>query len=88
MRMRMETPIIPPAIPSTNSGFILTPLVSSSKNRSNPALDAGSGAFFFLLLIATVWRTLRRLNRLRLRTGLWYVRFDHGSTYHFKGWGI
>ena len=54
MRMRMETPIIPPAIPSTNSGFILTPLVSSSKNRSNPALEAGSGAFFFLLLIATV----------------------------------
>jgi hypothetical protein len=48
----------------------LTPLVSSSKNRSNPALDAGSGAFFFLLLIATVWRTLRRLNRLRLGTGV------------------
>ena len=89
MRMRMETPIIPPAIPSTNSGFILIPLVSSSKNRSNPALEAGSGAFFFLLLlIATVWRTLTRLNRLRLRTEVWYVRFDHGSTYHIKGWAI
>ena len=49
MRMRMETPIIPPAIPSTNSGLTLIPLVSSSKNRSNPALEAGSGAFFFLL---------------------------------------
>ncbi|MGC1135127.1 MAG: hypothetical protein WA941_20030 [Nitrososphaeraceae archaeon] len=53
--MRIDTPIIPPAIPSTNSGLILTPFVSSSKNRSNPALEAGSGAFFFLLLlIATV----------------------------------
>ena len=29
-------------------GSILTPLVSSSKNLSRPALDAGSGAFFFL----------------------------------------
>ena len=29
-------------------GSILTPLVSSSKNLSKPALDAGSGAFFFL----------------------------------------
>ena len=54
--MRIDTPIIPPAIPSTNSGLSLTPFVSSSKNRSNPALEAGSGAFFFLLLllIATV----------------------------------
>ena len=29
-------------------GLILTPLVSSSKNLNNPALDAGNGAFFFL----------------------------------------
>jgi len=29
-------------------GSILTPFVSSSKNLSRPALDAGSGAFFFL----------------------------------------
>ena len=82
MRMRMETPIIPPAIPSTNSGLTLIPLVSSSKNRSNPALEAGSGAFFFLLLlIATVWRTLTRLNRLRLQSEIWYGSFEHGSTY-------
>ena len=33
----------------TNSGRILTPSVSSSKKRSSPALDAGSGAFFFFL---------------------------------------
>jgi hypothetical protein len=35
----------------TNWGLILTPSVSSSKKRSRPALDAGIGAFFFLLLI-------------------------------------
>ena len=29
-------------------GSILTPFVSSSKNLSRPALDAGNGAFFFL----------------------------------------
>ena len=29
-------------------GSILNPFVSSSKNLSRPALDAGSGAFFFL----------------------------------------
>ena len=29
-------------------GSIFTPLVSSSKNLNSPALDAGSGAFFFL----------------------------------------
>ena len=29
-------------------GSILTPFVSSSKNLSKPALDAGNGAFFFL----------------------------------------
>jgi hypothetical protein len=35
----------------TNWGLIFTPSVSSSKKRSRPALDAGIGAFFFLLLI-------------------------------------
>jgi hypothetical protein len=30
----------------------LTPSVSSSKNLSRPALDAGNGLFFFLPLIA------------------------------------
>ncbi|GIS96318.1 MAG: hypothetical protein CM1200mP23_1240 [Nitrososphaerota archaeon] len=28
------------------------PLVSSSKNLNNPALDAGNGAFFFLSAIS------------------------------------
>jgi hypothetical protein len=33
----------------------LNPLVSSSKNLKSPALDAGSGAPFFLLLMIN-WR--------------------------------
>ena len=35
-------------------GSILNPLVSSSKNLSKPALDAGSGAFFFLSAIPNI----------------------------------
>jgi len=35
-------------------GSILTPLVSSSKNLNRPALDAGSGAFFFLSAIPNI----------------------------------
>ena len=38
--------INPPVTPRTISGFTLTPLVSSSKNLNNPALEAGNGAFF------------------------------------------
>jgi hypothetical protein len=38
-------------IANTISGFILTPSVSSLKNVSRPALDAGIGALFFLLLM-------------------------------------
>lgn len=48
--IRMEIAIKAPVTPSTTSGFTLTPLVSSSKNLSKPALEAGNGAFFFLLL--------------------------------------
>jgi len=33
---------------TTIFGSILNPLVSSSKNLNSPALDAGSGALFFL----------------------------------------
>ena len=35
-------------IEMTIFGSILNPFVSSSKNLSRPALDAGRGAFFFL----------------------------------------
>ena len=48
--IRMEIAIKAPVTPRTTSGFTLTPLVSSSKNLSKPALEAGNGAFFFLLL--------------------------------------
>lgn len=37
---------------TTTSGLSLYPLVSSSKNLNSPALDAGSGADFLLLMIA------------------------------------
>ena len=43
-----ETAIMLIGIEMIIFGSILTPLVSSSKNLSRPALDAGSGAFFFL----------------------------------------
>jgi hypothetical protein len=49
----IEAPITAPVIPSTISGLILMPLVSSSKNLRRPALEAGRGAFFFLLLIVS-----------------------------------
>ena len=35
-------------------GSTLTPLVSSSKNLSRPALDAGNGAFFLLSAILSI----------------------------------
>ena len=43
-----ETAIMLIGIEMIIFGSILTPFVSSSKNLSRPALDAGSGAFFFL----------------------------------------
>src|SRR5918912_197481 len=49
--IRIDAPITAPAIAITISGLTLTPLVSSSKNLRRPALEAGKGAFFFLLLI-------------------------------------
>jgi hypothetical protein len=48
--IKIDIPMRPPVTPRTISGFILTPLVSSSKNLNNPALEAGRGAFFFLLM--------------------------------------
>ena len=49
--MIMEPTISAMEAARTNCGLIFTPSVSSSKKRSRPALDAGIGAFFFLLLI-------------------------------------
>jgi len=49
--MIMEPMISAMEAARTNWGLIFTPSVSSSKKRSSPALDAGIGAFFFLLLM-------------------------------------
>jgi len=38
-------------IDTTIFGLIFQPFVSSSKNLNSPALDAGNGAPFFLLLM-------------------------------------
>src|SRR5215210_2394378 len=51
----IDAPITAPVTPSTISGLILMPFVSSSKNLKRPALEAGRGAFFFLLLIASTY---------------------------------
>lgn len=48
--INIDIPIMAPVIPNTISGFIFIPLVSSSKNLNNPALEAGKGAFFFLVI--------------------------------------
>jgi len=49
--MAIEVATSPMEVARTISGLILTPSVSSSKNLSRPALDAGNGLFFFLPLI-------------------------------------
>ena len=49
--MTIEAAISAIAEISTNSGLIFTPWVSSLKKVRRPALEAGMGAFFFLLLM-------------------------------------
>jgi hypothetical protein len=49
IRIKMDITINAADMATTSSGLILTPLVSSSKKRSSPALEAGRGACFFLL---------------------------------------
>jgi len=49
-----ETAIMLIGIEMMIFGSIFTPLVSSSKNLSRPALDAGNGAFFFLSAILSI----------------------------------
>jgi hypothetical protein len=46
-----EITIKPDGIATTISGLIRYPLVSSSKNLKRPALDAGRGADFLLLMV-------------------------------------
>jgi len=47
-------------------GLTFQPFVSSSKNRNSPALDAGSGAPFFLLLIV-----IFQNKKINIKTLLW-----------------
>jgi hypothetical protein len=49
-----ETAIKPDGIATTMYGLNLYPLVSSSKNLSKPALDAGKGADFLLLITLAI----------------------------------
>ena len=51
MLMTIEAAIRAIEVTRTISGLILTPWVDSLKNVRRPALEAGMGAFFFLLLI-------------------------------------
>ena len=48
-------------------GSILTPLVSSSKNLSRPALDAGSGSFFFLSPMPSIERKKLKIKTFLIR---------------------
>ena len=52
MSINHETTIKLIGTETTIFGSTLNPLVSSSKNLMRPPLDAGSGAPFFLLLMA------------------------------------
>lgn len=62
-------------IVTTIFGFILNPFVSSSKNLNSPALDAGSGAPFFLLLIVTLQSQDFRIKTLLMPRNLDYQDF-------------
>jgi len=46
---------------------ILNPFVSSSKNLSRPALDAGSGAFFFLSAILSIENRMVKIKTFLIR---------------------
>jgi len=48
-------------------GSILNPFVSSSKNLSRPALDAGSGAFFFLSAILSIENRMVKIKTFLIR---------------------
>ena len=51
MSINHETTISVEGIVTTILGSTLKPLVSSSKNLNNPALDAGKGAPFFSAMV-------------------------------------
>ena len=59
----IETSMREIEVASTISGLTLTPSVSSSKKRSNPALEAGRGFSFFLLLLILFHRIFLGANQ-------------------------
>ena len=63
-------------IEMTIFGSTLNPLVSSSKNRMRPPLDAGSGAPFFLLLIAVFQSWNFDINTLLFMLYLFYGFYE------------
>ena len=74
-RIMIEIAIKAPVTPRTTSGFTFTPLVSSSKNLSNPALEAGNGAFFFLLLNSQIIKHYS-INSYRLLQSGWFIKSE------------
>jgi hypothetical protein len=74
-RIMIEIAIKAPVTPRTTSGFTFTPLVSSSKNLSNPALEAGKGAFFFLLLNSQIIKHYS-INSYRLLQSGWFIKSE------------
>ena len=75
IRIMIEIAIKAPVTPRTTSGFTFTPLVSSSKNLSKPALEAGNGAFFFLLLNSQNIKHYS-LNSYRLLQPGWFIKSE------------
>jgi len=57
--MAHETAIMLIGIEMMIFGSIFTPLVSSSKNLSRPALDAGNGAFFLSAILSIESRSVK-----------------------------
>lgn len=75
IRIMIEIAIKAPVTPRITSGFTFTPLVSSSKNLSKPALEAGNGAFFFLLLNSQNIKHYS-LNSYRLLQPGWFIKSE------------
>ncbi len=71
MFIAIDVATSPMEAPSTISGLILTPSVSSSKNLRRPALDAGNGLPFFLPLIAfSLYHVVALLKYVAQRLGI------------------
>ena len=72
-----ETTIRTEGIVTTILGSTLNPLVSSSKNLNNPALDAGNGAPLLFLLLMSVFES----QYMYLKTFLSLFQFFYNLNY-------